>query len=272
MSDDEAFIFIAAGFAGGIAAFVTAASFMPRAFTSGNAAVGLLRVSMLFSLGWAGYVLAYHGDPSIVGIYVAFYLMLAYTAAKIFGQAGARFLFGLHLQSDIFERRNPAAAVAVAAFTAATGLIFGGSLWGEADPVGDGEGGWWIPVGFFLMGWGILVVATALYAWREPGSVRLQIRQERDTRMAWRMAVFILTCGHLLLAGVSGDFWGWRHGVLGMGTIALMLVGHEFVLLFSDRTVKPGLLRHIFEQVVYIGLGSAAWALNRVIDQTYAGG
>jgi hypothetical protein len=84
----------------------------------------------------------------VTGTYVVFNLVLGYAATKLFGQAGAR-LFGLRMRVDVLERRNVAAALVIAASTLATGLIFGGNLWGDADPVGDDEGGWWIVGAFF---------------------------------------------------------------------------------------------------------------------------
>jgi hypothetical protein len=68
----------------------------------------------------------------------------------------------------------------IAAFTLATGLIFGGSLWGEADPVGDGEGGWWIPASFFALGWTTLVIAFGLFLRREGGRLAHRLQRERS--------------------------------------------------------------------------------------------
>ncbi len=71
---------------------------------------------------------------------------------------------GIRYQQDVMERRNPRAALIVGVTILATGLIFGGALGGEADPVGDDEGDWWIPAGSFLVGWLCLVISTKLYA------------------------------------------------------------------------------------------------------------
>lgn len=272
MGDDEIMIMVFIGALGIAGAVANSPSLMPRAFTDGNPGIGLLRLSVSFGMVWTAYVLAFHGDPSIVGIYVVFYLVLAYSATKFFGQALGAWFHGLSVRGDVYERRNTAAAIFVAAYTVAVGFLFGSSLWGEADPLSDDEGGWWIPVGFFALGWITLFVAARLYLWREPGTFLRQLRQERDTGMAVSAAVYLLTCAYLLFDGVAGDFWGWRHGVLGMGTIAMMLIGHEIVLLMGGRGAAPGPVRRLIERVVYVVLALVSSQLQRVIDQAYMAG
>ena len=267
MSDDEIMVLVFSGVAGVVGAIATRTSTMPRVFTRNNPGIGLMRLSVVAAVLWTAYVIQYHGDPSITGIYVVFYLVMAYSVTKLFGQLGAC-LYGLHLRSDVYERRNFAAALFVSAFALATGIIFGGSIWGEADPLSDAEGGWWIPFGFFLLGWSALALFTALYLWREPGRFRRQLCQDRDSAMAWSAAIYMLSTATLLLEGVAGDFWGWRHGILGVGTVALMLVGHEVIAVIAGRSRPSALLRFV-ERILYIGIAAAAWAVNRFIDQLY---
>ncbi len=69
-----------------------------------------------------------------------FYLLMAYGVTKVFGQGISRF-YGVSLRVNVYEHKNFAAAMFIAAFTLATGIVFGGSLWGEADPLSDAEGG-----------------------------------------------------------------------------------------------------------------------------------
>ena len=109
-------------------------------------------LGVLLAMVWIAFVIWRHADPSVTGVYVWFYLVMGYAAVKLLGQTTPA-AFGARVRVDVGERRNLAAALLVAAFTLATGMIFGGSLWGEADPTGEGEGGWWIPVTFFLLGW-----------------------------------------------------------------------------------------------------------------------
>lgn len=270
MSDDEVLVLVVAGIAGVAGAVATRASSLPTVYTQGNPGLGLMRLSVAAAIAWTAYVIQYHGDPSIKGVYVFFYLVMAYGVTKIFGQIGAQ-LYGIRLRSDAYERKNFPALLFVSAFALATGIIFGGSVWGEADPLSEAEGGWWIPFGFFLLGWGTLAISTALYLWREPGRFRRQLCQERDTAMAWSAAIYVLSTATLILEGVAGDFWGWRHGILGMGTIALMLVGHEIITYAGRTTPEKGIPR-AFERSLYIALAAVVWVLNRIIDQAYMGG
>jgi hypothetical protein len=275
MSEDEIMVMVIAIGFGITSALSTRTSSLPPAVTRGNPGIGLMRLAVAASLIWTAVVMHFFGDGSIRGIYVVFYLIMAYAVVKFFGQILGAGMFGLHLRSDVYERKNLAAAVFIAGFILATGIIFGGSLWGEADPVGNDEGGWWIPMGFFLMGWGLLVVVTALFLWREPGRFRLQIRQERDAAMALSIAVYMITSASVILEGVAGDFWGWRHGLLGMGTIAVMLVGHEIFVTVAGYGGGPGeapVVRRFLERCFYIGLAVGTWSLNRLIDMTLGGG
>lgn len=268
MSDGEIMVMIVSGIAALIGAHVTHISSLPSLYTKRNPGIGLTRLAVLCSVAWTAYVIQYHGDPSIEGIYVFFYLLMAYGATKAFGQGISRF-YGVSLRVDVYEHNNFAAALFIAAFTLATGIVFGGSLWGEADPLSDAEGGWWIPVGFFMMGWISLAVATGLYLWREPGSFRQQVCQDRDAALSGSAAVYVLSTSTVLLKGVSGDFWGWRHGMFGMGAIALMLVGHEIVALAGGA--RPSFGWRVFEQVMYVFLAALSWFLLWQFDQWYIG-
>ncbi len=275
MSEDELIVLLFSVGAGIAAAVNTRVSCLPPALTRGNPGIGLMRLAVAASMIWTVVVIRYFGDASIRGIYVVMYLAMSYAITKSFGQILGASMFGLHLRSDVYERKNLAAAMFIAGSILATGLIFGGCLWGEADPTGDDEGGWWIPLAFFLLGWATLAGATALYLWREPGRFRLQIRQERDTAMARSAAVYMVTTASVIVEGVAGDFWGWRHGLLGMGTIALMLVGHEVFIAVAgsgDAPKKVSVLRRVLEQCFYVGLAGGAWGANRLIDTTFGGG
>ncbi|HXV85116.1 MAG TPA: hypothetical protein VD793_00375 [Gemmatimonadales bacterium] len=222
---------------------------------------------MGLAVAWIGYVLWRHADPSVRGIYVWFYLVMGYAAVKIFGQSVAQ-VFGARVRVDAGERRNLAAAVLSAALTLATGLIFGGSLWGEADPTGEGEGGWWIPVTFFLLGWGVLVGAFKLFLAREAGDLKPLIRQERDLADARAAGVFLLSCSVVLTDAVAGDFWGWSHGLLTFGVLAGMLLVREMFARRSggDQPQDQSEGRRVLESGVYVLLSGGAWLLNRMLD------
>jgi hypothetical protein len=233
---------------------------------------------MFLSMAWIGFVLWRYADPSVTGIYVVFYLVMGYAVVKLFGQLTAT-LYGARTGVDAVERRNVAAALVIAAFTLATGLIFGGSLWGEADPVGDGEGGWWIPLSFFLLGWITLMVAFRLFLRREHRGFARQLQRERSLDDARAAGSYLLGVGIALTEAVSGDFWGWRHGLLTFGVLAAMVIAHELFAGVQGRAHRGGTAgdvggdgvttsdaRRTVEAIFYVVMGLAAWGLNRWLD------
>jgi hypothetical protein len=172
VDDAEVIIFvlsIGAAIAG-VAATSTAS--LHRLYFRDNPAPGIVRFGVLLAMAWIAYVLWFHADPSVTGPYILFYLVMGYAVVKLLGQSIAQ-AHGFRTRVDVAERRNVPAAVVIAAFTVATGMIFGGSLWGEADPVGDDEGGWWIPLTFFLLGWGTLLIAFGMFRRREGRRARI---------------------------------------------------------------------------------------------------
>ncbi len=266
-------------------------------YLRGNPGPGILRLGVLLAMAWIGFVLWWFADPSVTGIYVVFYLVMGYAVVKLFGQLIPSVL-GARIRVDVVERRNVPAAILLGGFTVATGLIFGGSLWGEADPVGDGEGGWWIPLTFFLLGWSVLLGAFALFLQREPGRLAHRIQRERNVEDARAAAAFLLAAGVALTDAVSGDFWGWEHGLLTFGVLAGLVLAHE---LFSGMVHGAGTPmqgggvhggeddlrgeeggtpegevpsegRRNLEAVVYGLLGLGAWGLNRLLDGILGGG
>jgi len=267
----------------GVAAIATAAvtrsDTLHRLYLRGNPAPGIVRLAVILSMGWIGFVLWRYADPSVTGIYVVFYLIMGYAVVKLFGQLGAA-LFGTRFRVDTIERRNVPAALVIAAFTLATGLIFGGSLWGEADPVGDGEGGWWIPVSFFALGWTTLVIAFWLFQRREGGKLAQRLLRERSLADAWAAGSYLLGAGIALTEAVSGDFWGWWHGLLTFGVLAALVISHELFAGLQARAHRRGTAgdigggdgagpsdtRRTIEAVVYLLIGLAAWGMNRLLD------
>ncbi len=266
-------------------------------YLRGNPGPGILRLGVLLAMAWIGLVLWRFADPSVTGIYVVFYLVMGYAVVKLFGQLIPSVL-GARIRVDVVERRNVPAAILLGGFTVATGLIFGGSLWGEAVPVGDGEGGWWIPLTFFLLGWSVLLGAFALFLQREPGRLAHRIQRERNLEDARAAAAFLLAAGVALTDAVSGDFWGWEHGLLTFGVLAALVLAHE---LFSGMVhgagtpmrgggvhggeddlrgeeggtgegEAPSEGRRNLEAVVYGLLGLGAWGLNRLFDRILGGG
>jgi hypothetical protein len=275
MDEDEIIIFI---FSIGLAVTGMAVNSVARLhplYFRHNPAPGIVRLGTLAAVGWIAYVLWFQADPSVTGIYVLFYLVMGYAAVKLCGQTTAMVL-GLRTRVDAGERRNPSAALVIAVFTLATGLIFGGSLWGEADPVGDDEGGWWIPVGFFLLGWLTLVIAFALFQRRERRLFR-RLKRERRLADARAAGAFLLAAAASLTDAVAGDFWGWRHGIFSFGLIAVLLLVHEAFAAWKqpggpEEAERPMDARRALETVIYLALGVAAWLGSRYVETTWGTG
>lgn len=275
MSEDEVFVFIASVVLAALGMGLNSTARLHRLFFRGNPAPGIVRLGVLAAMAWIAYVLGFRADPSVTGIYVAFYFVMGYAVVKGFGQLGAAAL-GFRTRVDAGERRNASAAAVIAAFTLATGLIFGGSLWGEADPTGDDEGGWWIPLTFFLLGWLALLGAFMLYQRREGWLSRL-LRRERRFRDARAAAAFLLVSAASLTDAVAGDFWGWRHGIFSFGLLAVLLLVHESFAAWKTADTpapetRPSDPRRVAESVAYIALGVLAWTASRYVDATWGPG
>jgi hypothetical protein len=240
----------------------------------GNPAPGVVRIGVLLAMIWIAYVLWIHADPSVKGIYVLFYLVMGFAAVKLLGQ-GIALGHGFRTRIDAGERRNVPAAVVIAAFTVATGMIFGGSLWGEADPVGDDEGGWWIPVTFFLLGWGTLLLAFGMFRRRE-GRLAERLHRERSLADARAAAAFLLSSAVVLTDAVAGDFWGWRHGIFSFGLLAVLLLVHEAFSGWTKSRDPRGEAvldaRRVLESGTYLVLAILAWSASRYVDATWGTG
>jgi len=295
MDESEVFILIVAGCAALAAMAFTVTAPMHRLHFRGNPGPGMVRFAIGLSLAWIWLVCMVWADESVQGVYVGFYVALGYAAVKLFGHAGSRAI-GMRYRIDVLERRNVSAALVIAAFTLATGLIFGGSLWGDADPVGDDEGGWWIVWGFFLMGWLVLVAAFRIFQRREGSRFRGRrgaLRRSHDLEDGQAAALFLLAAGITLTDAVSGDFWGWRHGILTFGVLAGLLLAHEVFAGIArgggggpvgapdeasggaSGGVRPESRpagARATEGLVYVFLAVAAWGLNRVFDRFLGAG
>jgi hypothetical protein len=276
MDEGEVMVLVISIVAGLFGVGVSATAALHPLYFRGNPAPGIVRLGVLGAMAWIAYVIWNHADPSVAGIYVAFYLVVGYAAVKLFGQSIAH-AFGFRTRVDAGERRNVPAAMVIAAFIFATGLIFGGSLWGDADPVGDDEGGWWIPLTFFILGWATLIVAFVLYERSERGRLALRIRRERRIADARAAGAFLVSSAVALTDAVAGDFWGWRHGIFSFGLIAVLLIVHEaFAGWTRHEQVTSGAAtgggRRIFESVVYLWLAAIAWMASRAIDVALVGG
>jgi hypothetical protein len=277
MSESEVLVFIISSMLALAGIALNSLGQLPSLYFRRNPAPGIVRAGVLLAMAWIAFVIWRFADPSVTGIYVLFYMVMGYAAVKLFGQSMAA-AFGLRTRIDVAERRNVPAAIVIAAFTLSTGLIFGGSLWGDADPVGSDEGGWWIPVGFFLLGWAVLVAAFGLFMRREQGRFARRIRGDRRLADARAAAFFLIGSAVALTDAVAGDFWGWRHGLLTFGLIAGMLIAHELVAPRTDgdtaarATTRRSDAQRIGESILYIGLAALVWLANRFINAMWGAG
>jgi len=267
MGDSEPLIFLLSIIVSIVMFLHTSTRGLHPLFLKNNSAIGLTRLSIILSLLWMVVVLNTYADPSITGIYTWFYLIIGYAVVKTFGQQ-AVLLLGASFRALVYERKNFALALVISAFTFGTALIYGGSLWGEADPYGDDEGGWWIVLGFFILGWLFLVLTVSLYIWRESKLFIANIRQDRDVESAMTFSTYILSTSIVLTEAVAGDFHGWTQGLLSFFTIAGMLVIHEIFHAKDDQPQSaPRPKRdHVFESLLYILMAVFSWFIARLLN------
>ena len=264
MEEDEILIFLGAGGAAVVHHVLNGSMFLHPMYLRHNPYPGLTRFGLIGAMLFTLYVLVTFADASVTGIYILFYLLLGYALtawAGVFalGQVGVRY------QVDVCERRNPAAAITMVGVHLAIGLIYGSCLWGEADPYSEDEGGWWIPLTFFLLGWSALLLAFALFLRREGNHFLRGIRRDRSLVDARTAAVFLLAAAVPLTDAVAGDFWGWRHGLLTFGVLAGLLLIHEVFRGWAEPGGPQGRDRKV-EALAYAGLAALVWVVNRSLD------
>lgn len=271
MAEDEVGILFVAAIIAVVMTPFTLGWTVHRLFRRGNPAAAVPILAFAASIAWLAFVLRFYADPSVVGVYVFFYFVLG-VAILLLGFLAPN-LYGLRLSVDVYQRRNMAAAIVISAFALATGMIFGGSLWGAADPVGDDEGGWWIPLGFFVAGWAVLLIASAVYIRGEPKSLRIRIVQDRSVSDAKATASYLLGVSVIVTEAVAGDFWGWTQGLLGLLVIASMTITHQLCRrrlpqwITTVETQSGGRVAgRDFESIAYAVFALLFWFLQRGLN------
>ena len=86
---------------------------------------------------------------------------------------------------------------------------------------------------------------------------------------------FLIASAVPLTEAVSGDFWGWRHGLSTFGILALLLIAHEVFASWtggSNEEESSISARRIGETVFYLLLGAAAWGIHRLADKMWGPG
>jgi hypothetical protein len=272
LAEDEVGILAVAGIIAIIATPLCLGWTFHRLFRRENPAAALPILTLVASVAWLAFVLRFYADPSVVGVYVFFYLVQGVAIVSLLGFFTPN-LYSLRLSVDVYQRRNMAAAIVISSFALATGLIFGGALWGDADPVGSDEGGWWIPLGFFIAGWAVLLVASAVYILSEQQSLRMRLVQDRSLVDATAAASYLLGVAVIITECVAGDFWGWTQGLLGLIVIAAMTVTHQLCsrrlpeIITTVETQSRGAIagRHL-EAIAYAVFALLFWFLQRSLS------
>lgn len=242
-----------------------------KLYLSDNPGIGLVRLAFWIAVAWCLFVLTFFGDPTIEGIWYAFYLVMAIAFIYIFGLKGAE-SFGLRLRVDVYERKNFAAAWFIAAFVLSTGLIAGGSMWGEAIPesyeygaffeaLPSYEDGTWITPWFFLMGWLILYATMRLWFFREKTVSGKGIRQDRRLADGRAAALYCVGCAIPITDAVAGTYYGMADSFIGFAAIAFPVLAHETLRPSSHE--QP---RDPQEHWFYIVFGIAGMLLSPIIS------
>lgn len=236
-----------------------------------NPGPGLVKAAVWLAMAWCVFTIFVFGSERIVHIWYIFYLTLGFGAMMVFGIKGAE-LFGLRLRVDVYERKNVGAAFFIAAFTLATGMIWGGSMWGESDAesleygaifeiLPSYDDGWWIIPLFFIMGWTVLVSTMALWFYRERGVSGKNIRRDRSIADARAASLYCLACAIPITDAVSGNYYGLADSLIGFSVIALPVLGHE---IFRPSTAEHE--RDPQEPWYYIALGFGAAMASPVLS------
>ena len=236
-----------------------------------NPGIGLVRLAVWAAMLWCVFTIFFFGSDKIVHIWYGYYLLIGFGVIMAFGVRGVE-TFGLRLRVDVYERNNFAAAMFVAAFVLATGMIYGGSLWGESDPESLEYGGFfevlpsyeeggWIVFWFFLMGWAVLWATMKLWFIREKNVSAAKIRSDRSIADGRAAALYCLACAIPITDAVSGDYHGLADSFISFSVIAFPVLAHEiFRPPSSEHERDPQ------EPWIYIVFGFGAMLVSPIIS------
>ena len=239
-----------------------------------NPGPGLVRLAVWLAMAWCVFTIVFFGSERIVHIWYGYYLIIGFGVIMAFGIRGAE-SFGVRLRVDVFERKNFGAAMFIAAFTLSTGLIYGGSMWGESEAssfehaapffeiLPSYEEGGWIIALFFLLGWTVLFLTMKLWFWREDDVSGKKIRRDRKIADARAAALYCLGCAIPITDAVTGDYHGLEDSLIGFSAIALPVLAHE---LFRPRS--GDVERDPQEPWLYVVVGLAAAVATPFISST----
>ncbi len=236
-----------------------------------NPGPGLVRLAVWVGMAWCFFTIIAFGSERIVHIWYVFYLVIGFGVIQVFGVRAVE-SFGVRLRVDVYERKNFAAAMFIAAFVFSTALIYGGSMWGESDAesleygaffevLPSYDDGWWIIMWFFLMGWAILFATMKLWFIREKHITGTGIRSDRSIADGQAAAMYCIGCAIPLTDAVSGDYHGLVDSLIGFAAIALPVLAHEVLRPSSDQQERDPQ-----EPWLYIAFGFAAMLLAPMLS------
>jgi hypothetical protein len=186
------------------------------------------------------------------------YLMLYMVMGAAWVAAGAHLtpIAGLSIRDDVLERRNPAAATALAGAMVALTLCFAGGN------IGDGPG-WWVVVfsaalatGAFFLAWLVLDAVAR--------STEL-VTVDRDAAAGIRLAAFLVAAGLVLGRSVAGDWSSARDTFIDFVIYAwplVVLIGFAAVVDHASRPTglrprAPVVVAGIVPALLYVAVAAA---------------
>jgi hypothetical protein len=189
-------------------------------------------------------------------VYTLFYLVMgAGWLATLSAWSGT--LLGVQFADDVLERRNPAAALALA------GVVLGGAFAFAGGNVGDGPG-WWVVVA--SAGLATAALLGIWYLLHLVARVPERLTVDRDRAAGVRVLALLVAAGAILGRAVAGDWTGleglfvsfaeagWPAGVLA----ALAALVERLAAPTPARPRPSALVWGLPPAVVYLG---TAWVV-----------
>lgn len=240
-------------------------------YLKNNPGAGLVRLAPWLAMIWCTFTIFAFGSEKITGVWYLIYLGMGYGTMMLFGLLGAR-SFGLRVRVDVLERKNFSAALVISAFLLATGMIWGGSMWGESSPesleyagifmiMESYYDGWWIIPLFFAMGWTILFLTMHLWFYREKTVSGEGIRRDRSVADGRAAALYCLACAIPITDAVAGDYYGLADSMIGFSAIALPVLAHEIF-----RPASSHHERNPQEPWYYVALGFVGMLASPIVS------
>jgi uncharacterized membrane protein YjfL (UPF0719 family) len=134
---------------------------------------------------------------------------------------------------EIIEDQNPGTGIVECSNYIAVGLIINGAMSGEG-------GGIVTALAFWILGQGVLIIASFVYDFITPFDVHAEIEKD-NVAVGVAFAGMTVAIGNIIRIGISGDFLTWQ---LNLGQFAGFVVFGLILLpvlrLFTDKLLLPG--------------------------------